>query len=92
MKQVLVVLICLNIITFTVLAGPIQIQKDCCRNYSKTIPQFKRVKEYNIQENDGRCRIKAVLFKVGKRWVCSDPNNDGVKSLVKKLSKKQQRG
>ncbi|XP_078420619.1 C-C motif chemokine 2-like [Cetorhinus maximus] len=91
MKQVLVVLICLNIITFTVLAVRAPILKNCCRNYSKTIPQLKRVKGYDIQENNGRCRIEAVLFKVGKRWVCSDPNNDEVKNLVKKLSEKQQR-
>ncbi|XP_078059008.1 C-C motif chemokine 28-like [Mustelus asterias] len=92
MKQVLVVLVCLSIVIFTVSAVPNPILKSCCRNYSSTVPRFKRIQEYAIQEKDGRCRIKAVVFKVKKGRICSDPDNNEVKKLLEKLSKKEQRG
>eukprot|EP00061_Rhincodon_typus_P012926 g38983.t1 len=60
MKLVLVVLICLGTIFFVALAGPTPIRKNCCRKYSKSIPDIKNIKGYRIQENNGRCRIKAV--------------------------------
>ncbi|GCB61570.1 hypothetical protein scyTo_0011335 [Scyliorhinus torazame] len=92
MKQVLAVLFCLSVIVFTVSAVPNLILKSCCRNYSVSVPRLNRIKDYVIQQNDGRCKIEAVVFKVKKILVCSDPNNNEVKELLEKLSKKEQRG
>ncbi|XP_067897488.1 eotaxin-like [Heterodontus francisci] len=92
MKQVLVVLICLSIFMLVVSAAPNPIWKNCCRRYSKTVPRFNRIEDYTMQENDGRCKIKAVLFKVRGRKICSDPNDERVQKLVEKLSQKEQRG
>ncbi|GCC23623.1 C-C motif chemokine 17-like [Chiloscyllium punctatum] len=92
MKQVLVVLMCLGIISFVALAAPSQIWKNCCRKYSQRIPQLHRIKEYASQENDGRCKIKAVIFKVKNHWICSNPDNGQVKKLVEKLSQKERKG
>ncbi|XP_020374149.2 C-C motif chemokine 16-like [Rhincodon typus] len=90
MKQVLVALICLSIVTSVILAGPTPIRKNCCRKYSKSIPAIKNVQEYRIQENNGRCRIKAVVFTVKRRQVCSNPDDSLVKELLKKLSQNEQ--
>ncbi|XP_060690268.1 C-C motif chemokine 17-like [Hemiscyllium ocellatum] len=92
MKQVLVVLMCLGIISFVALAAPSQILKNCCLKYSGILPQLKRIKEYVIQKNDGRCKIKAVIFKVKNLWICSNPNNLKVKRFVEKLSQKERKG
>ncbi|XP_067897485.1 eotaxin-like [Heterodontus francisci] len=89
--KLLVVLICLSIFTMLVSAAPTPKWKNCCRRYSKTIPRFNRIEEYTMQENDGRCKIKAVLFKVKGTNVCSDPNNEQVQKLVEMLSQKEQR-
>ncbi|XP_020374151.1 C-C motif chemokine 20-like [Rhincodon typus] len=86
MKLVLVVLICLGTIFFVALAGPTPIRKNCCRKYSKSIPDIKNIKGYRIQENNGRCRIKAVVFKLKSGQICSDPDNKYVKELLEMLS------
>ncbi|XP_038673181.1 C-C motif chemokine 17-like [Scyliorhinus canicula] len=92
MKQVLAVLFCLSVIVFTVSAVPNPKLKTCCRKYSVSVPSLKRIKDYYIQQNDGLCKIEAVVFKLKKRTVCSDPNNNEVKELLEELSKKEQRG
>uniref|UniRef100_UPI00398F378A eotaxin-like n=1 Tax=Pristiophorus japonicus TaxID=55135 RepID=UPI00398F378A len=92
MKQFLVVLIGLSVFTLVVLAAPTGQQKSCCLNYSKSVPNFKKIKDYKIQENDGSCRIEAVVFRLKDRWICSNPEDERVKKLVEKLSQKEQRG
>ncbi|GCB59925.1 hypothetical protein scyTo_0012633 [Scyliorhinus torazame] len=88
MKQV-PVLICLSIIMYTVSTVPNLILKSCCRNYSVSVPRLNRIEDYVIQHSDCRCRIEAVVFKLKKILVCSDPNNNEVKNRVEKLSQKQ---
>ncbi|XP_038673041.1 eotaxin-like [Scyliorhinus canicula] len=88
MKQV-PVLICLSIIMYTVSTGPNLIQKSCCRNYSVSVPPLKRIEDYVIQHSDGRCKIEAVVFKLKKILVCSDPDNNEVKNRVEKLLQKR---
>uniref|UniRef100_UPI00398F4F51 eotaxin-like n=1 Tax=Pristiophorus japonicus TaxID=55135 RepID=UPI00398F4F51 len=91
MKQFLVVLIGLSVFTLVVLAAPNGPRKSCCLKYSKKVPNFNNIEEYKIQENDGSCRIKAVVFTVkGKRY-CFDLKKEGVKKLVEKHSKREQR-
>uniref|UniRef100_UPI00398E8207 C-C motif chemokine 17-like n=1 Tax=Pristiophorus japonicus TaxID=55135 RepID=UPI00398E8207 len=92
MKQFLVVLICLSVFTLVVLAAPTGPRKSCCLKYSKSVPNFKKIKDYEIQEDDGSCSINAVVFRLRDRWICSNPKDERVKKLVEKLSQKEQRG
>ncbi|GCC23624.1 hypothetical protein chiPu_0002022 [Chiloscyllium punctatum] len=91
MKQTFVVLICLSIVASVILAVPTARRKSCCRRHSKSIPELKNIKEYRIQENDGRCRIKAVVFTVKKGKICSNPDDNRVKKLLEKLSQTEQK-
>uniref|UniRef100_UPI00398F7CDB C-C motif chemokine 17-like n=1 Tax=Pristiophorus japonicus TaxID=55135 RepID=UPI00398F7CDB len=92
MKQFLVVLIGLSVFTLVVLAAPNPTRKSCCLKYSKSVPNVNIIEKYKIQENDGSCRIKAVVFMIKGKRICSNPKDERVKKLVQKLSKRKQRG
>ncbi|XP_067850871.1 C-C motif chemokine 8-like [Heptranchias perlo] len=92
MKQAVVVLIYFSVFALVVLAAPDLMWKSCCRSFSKRVPRFRKIEEYKMQENDGRCKIKAVIFKVKDRWICTNPNDNQVMEFVTKLSQKKQSG
>ncbi|XP_051874718.1 C-C motif chemokine 20-like [Pristis pectinata] len=91
MKQYLVVLVCLGVLTWVVLGAPNSRRKSCCLKYSNIVPRFKKIQGYEIQEKDGRCRINAVVFFVKSIRICSDPADEKVKKLVEILSRREKR-
>ncbi|XP_051874471.1 monocyte chemotactic protein 1B-like [Pristis pectinata] len=91
MKQVLAVLICLSIVNFVVSGAPTHILTSCCRKYSKKVPSINRIQRYEIQTNNGHCRIDAVKFTVAGKRICSDPKNKRVIATLKQLSEKEQK-
>ncbi|XP_007885461.1 eotaxin-like [Callorhinchus milii] len=86
MKQALVVLAFLTIFVWTVVSVPGQIKKSCCLTASAQPPHYKKLTNYEIQENDGRCNIKAVIFyTITNRTICSNPANKRIKMLMKRF-------
>ncbi|XP_007885473.1 C-C motif chemokine 17-like [Callorhinchus milii] len=86
MKQTLLVVMCLCVFMSTVFAVTGHIKKSCCLTYPSKIPPIERLKKYEIQEDDGRCSIKAVIFiTVQNRRFCADPDNACVKQLMKNI-------
>ncbi|XP_077580739.1 C-C motif chemokine 20 [Stigmatopora nigra] len=64
---------------------------DCCLTYVKELG--KRIRDravkYTIQETDGGCNIRAVIFTMRKgRVYCSDPQDLWVKELMASIDKK----
>ncbi|XP_062901025.1 C-C motif chemokine 17-like [Mobula hypostoma] len=91
MKQSLVVLFCLSVLTWAVLGAPNSIRKSCCMNFSPKPPRIGRILKHEIQDSDGRCRFDAVVFYTvnGKR-ICSKRNDEKVEDLLTKLAQRKQ--
>ncbi|XP_061695573.1 C-C motif chemokine 25 [Syngnathoides biaculeatus] len=64
---------------------------DCCLTYVKDLG--KRIREravkYRIQETDGGCNIRAVIFTMRKgRVYCCDPQETWVQELMSSIDEK----
>ncbi|XP_061550565.1 C-C motif chemokine 25 [Phycodurus eques] len=64
---------------------------DCCLTYVKELT--KRIREravkYRIQETDGGCNIRAVIFTMRKgRMYCCDPQETWVQELMSSIYEK----
>ncbi|XP_072894412.1 eotaxin-like isoform X1 [Hemitrygon akajei] len=91
MKQFLVVLICLSILNIALSGAPTRVLASCCKRYSKKVPSINKIETFEIQTNDGRCKINAVIFTVGPRRICADPKKKKVINTLKQLSEKEQK-
>ncbi|XP_077471709.1 C-C motif chemokine 20 [Stigmatopora argus] len=82
---ILLVLSCLSLATAQV---PYD---DCCLTYVKELGKRiqDRAVKYRIQETDGGCNIRAVIFTMRRgRVYCSDPKDLWVKELMASIDKK----
>ncbi|XP_054620638.1 C-C motif chemokine 20 [Dunckerocampus dactyliophorus] len=64
---------------------------DCCLSYVKKLDKKtqQRAVKYRIQETDGGCNIRAVIFTMRKgRVYCTDPRQTWVKELMDAIDKK----
>ncbi|XP_072894420.1 C-C motif chemokine 13-like isoform X2 [Hemitrygon akajei] len=70
---------------------PTRVLASCCKRYSKKVPSINKIETFEIQTNDGRCKINAVIFTVGPRRICADPKKKKVINTLKQLSEKEQK-
>ncbi|XP_037132971.1 C-C motif chemokine 8 [Syngnathus acus] len=64
---------------------------DCCLMYVKELGKKtqERAVKYRIQETDGGCNIRAVIFTMRKgRVYCCDPQEMWVQELMASIDKK----
>ncbi|XP_077415222.1 C-C motif chemokine 20 [Vanacampus margaritifer] len=64
---------------------------DCCLTYVKELNKRTRERavKYRIQETDGGCNIRAVIFTMRKgRAYCCDPQEAWVQGLMSSIDKK----
>ncbi|XP_077377454.1 monocyte chemotactic protein 1B [Festucalex cinctus] len=64
---------------------------DCCLTYVKELNKRtqERAVKYRIQETDGGCNIRAVIFTMRKgRVYCCDPQDAWVQELMTSIDKK----
>nr|XP_057917957.1 C-C motif chemokine 20 [Doryrhamphus excisus] len=64
---------------------------DCCLSYVKKLDRKsqQRAVKYRIQETDGGCNIRAVIFTMRKgRVYCTDPRQTWVKELMDTIDTK----
>ncbi|XP_028857055.1 C-C motif chemokine 25b isoform X2 [Denticeps clupeoides] len=64
--------------------------ENCCLRYVQSIKRGMRRKitHYRIQETDGGCNIRAVVF-AAKKHLCADPGQDWVQKLMVEVDKKR---
>uniref|UniRef100_A0A669CGM0 C-C motif chemokine n=1 Tax=Oreochromis niloticus TaxID=8128 RepID=A0A669CGM0_ORENI len=62
---------------------------NCCLGYVKDIRKKSNIISYTMQESDGDCNIRAVLFTMKRRPkpVCANPNDDWVQKEIRRLEK-----
>uniref|UniRef100_A0A3Q2W8I0 Chemokine (C-C motif) ligand 25b n=1 Tax=Haplochromis burtoni TaxID=8153 RepID=A0A3Q2W8I0_HAPBU len=60
---------------------------NCCLGYVREIKKKRNLVSYTMQETDGDCNIRAVLFKWKKREqpVCANPNDHWVQKEMRRL-------
>ncbi|KAM9385277.1 C-C motif chemokine 25b [Pholidichthys leucotaenia] len=60
---------------------------NCCLGYVKEIVRKRNIMSYKMQEPDGDCNIRAVLFQMKKRVkpVCANPEDVWVREWMKIL-------
>ncbi|CAI5639801.1 C-C motif chemokine 25b [Oreochromis aureus] len=65
---------------------------NCCLGYVKDIRKKSNIVSYAMQESDGDCNIRAVLFTMKRRAkpVCANPNDDWVQKEIRRLKKIEQ--
>ncbi|KAG7466756.1 hypothetical protein JOB18_045982 [Solea senegalensis] len=66
--------------------------EDCCLMYVKRMSHSiqKHAVKYRVQETDGGCNIRAVIFTMRRgRVFCTDPRESWVIELRKKLDKQR---
>ncbi|XP_061776847.1 C-C motif chemokine 20 isoform X2 [Nerophis ophidion] len=64
---------------------------DCCLSYVNKLDKKvqDRAVKYRIQQTDGGCNIRAVIFTLRKgRVYCTDPRHTWVQELMDALDKK----
>ncbi|XP_017266384.1 C-C motif chemokine 4 [Kryptolebias marmoratus] len=64
---------------------------DCCLKYLKSMSRNiqRHAVKYKYQRTDGSCNIPAVIFIMRRgRKYCTDPNENWVKELMKKIDQK----
>ncbi|XP_043930113.1 C-C motif chemokine 28-like [Protopterus annectens] len=73
-------------------AEAIHISANCCTEVSKdaTKTLLRRVKEYQIQKQDGICDIKAVVLHHKSKMYCVDPEGKNIRKWLKKQNGKYQ--
>ncbi|XP_066503885.1 C-C motif chemokine 25b [Hoplias malabaricus] len=62
--------------------------ENCCLKLSPGIKKNikKRIAHYRIQETDGGCNVRAIVFiTMFKREICGDPSQPWVQELMKKV-------
>ncbi|XP_053177666.1 C-C motif chemokine 25b [Scomber japonicus] len=64
---------------------------NCCLGYNRKLKGKKNIESYRMQETDGDCNIRAVVFtmKTG-RTVCANPEHAWVQKQIEILKKKMQ--
>ncbi|XP_030582527.1 C-C motif chemokine 25b [Archocentrus centrarchus] len=61
---------------------------NCCLGYVSEIKRKRNIFSYTMQEPDGDCNIRAVLFTMKKRAkpVCANPEEKWVKDEMKRIN------
>ncbi|KAM9101811.1 C-C motif chemokine 25 [Sarcophilus harrisii] len=67
------------------------IYEDCCLKYSKPRKPalLRNIRRFKIQEVNGSCNIRAVIFELRKKNViCGNPEEKWVKDKIRQLQRK----
>ncbi|XP_074140118.1 C-C motif chemokine 25 [Sminthopsis crassicaudata] len=71
------------------------IYEDCCLKYSKPRKQalLRNIRGYKIQEMNGSCNIRAVIFEFRrKNVICVNPDEKWVQDKIRQLKRKTFQG
>ncbi|CAL8323112.1 unnamed protein product [Boreogadus saida] len=60
----------------------------CCLRYRQLRLKCKDTHHYSLQNINGSCDMRAVIFHVGQNFVCADPNRRRTKRLMACLDNK----
>ncbi|KAG7272142.1 hypothetical protein CRUP_010211 [Coryphaenoides rupestris] len=92
------ILICLLLLSCLYLSQAQGSYDSCCLGHVRTMRSraMRIVQRYTLQEADGVCNIRAVVFFLKKRpkrekpqTVCANPNHQWVQNLMSVLDRKQ---
>ncbi|KAM7409950.1 hypothetical protein PAMA_001437 [Pampus argenteus] len=70
---------------------------DCCLGYVRGMKSHakKNIERYRMQETDGDCNIRAVVFLMKKkssqkrkRTICANPEDEWVQNLIEDVKKR----
>ncbi|XP_029989013.1 C-C motif chemokine 25-like [Sphaeramia orbicularis] len=89
--QVLFVLLLFTCLYLSVAQGSFG---NCCLRYVKTMKTSvkKNIVEYRMQETDGDCNMRAVVFTTKrKKAICANPEDKWVKDQMKIVDRRNQR-
>ncbi|KAL6107901.1 uncharacterized protein ACO6RY_18571 [Pungitius sinensis] len=73
---------------------------NCCLGYRHALAERvkKNIESYRMQETDGDCNIRAVVFMIkkkpshAKQWTrCANPDEPWVQKVIEKLNMRKQK-
>ncbi|XP_051957371.1 C-C motif chemokine 21-like [Xyrauchen texanus] len=63
--------------------------ENCCLKYGRIRKSYKNhIERYRLQETDGGCNIRAIVFKMKQKTFCADPKEHWVQQLIKQINEK----